>query len=144
MGTNYINDQEYGIRTDGSSTYDYAFIRRTNYTDSVSREIYDTTKTLFSGGYEYVVQGSDVGRTGYTTGYRTGSVTYTGVNNNLGDDLIETDCGSMGGDSGGPYFGSPSYSDPLIAGIHIGGYGGTRDETYFRGIGYMYNAGYRI
>ena len=144
-GTNYINDQEYGTRIDGSSTLDYAFIRQTNYTDSVSRGLYDTTKSLYSGGYAFLVQGSEVGRTGYSSGYSTGKVKYTGVNNILGDDLMETDCGSVGGDSGGPYFGSPSASQPNIAGIHIGGYSdASLKTTYFRGLSYLFDAGYRI
>lgn len=144
-GTNTINGQAYGTRVDGSSTYDYAFIRQTNYTDTVSRGMYDTTKTLDTNTYEYVVQGSEVGRTGYTTGYSTGVVTYTGVNNGLGNDLFETNCGSMGGDSGGPYFGSPSSSTPNITGIHIGGYNDASIKTtYFRGISYLFDAGYRI
>ena len=144
-GTNYINGQAYGTRVDGSLTYDYAFIHQTNYTDTVSRGLYDTTKTLKTYTYSFLVQGSEVGRTGYITGYRTGKVTYTGVYNNLGDDLMATDCGAYGGDSGGPYFGSPSSATPSIAGIHIGGYNDTSiNTTYFRGFSYLFDAGYRI
>ena len=58
---------------------------------------------------------------------------------------METDCGSVGGDSGGPYFGSPSASQPNIAGIHIGGYSDVSIKTtYFRGLSYLFDAGYRI
>ena len=86
-----------------------------------------------------------MGRTGCATGYSTGVVVYTGVNNILGDDLFETNCGSMGGDSGGPYFGSPSSSTPNITGIHVGGYNDASNKTtYFRGISYLFDAGYRI
>lgn len=146
-GTNYINGQAYGTRELNSSLRDYAFIRQTDSTDTVTRGLYDTTKTLASGSYVYVVQGSTVGRTGRATGYSTGVVTSISVYvAGIGSDLIETNCGSDGGDSGGPYFGSPSSSSPNIAGIHIAGYGGspTNKTTYFRGIGYLYNAGIRI
>lgn len=142
-GMNYINGQVYGTRVDGSSTYDYAFIHQTNFTDTVSRGMYDTTKTLKAYSYSYVIQGSAVGRTGCATGYSDGIVTYVGVNNPLGNDLLQTDCGSEGGDSGGPYFGSPSSSTPSIAGIHIGAIRYT-DTTYFRGVSYLFDAGYRI
>ena len=142
-GMNYVNGQVYGTRVDGSSTYDYAFIHQTNFTDTVSRGMYDTSKTLKAYSYSYVIQGSAVGRTGYTTGYSDGIVTYVGANNPLGNDLIETNCGSEGGDSGGPYFGSPSSSTPSIAGIHIGAISNT-DTTYFRGVSYLFDAGYRI
>jgi streptogrisin B len=144
-GTNYINGQAYGSRTLSSSTYDYAFIQQTNYTDSITRGIYDTNKTLFSGSYCTLVQGSAVGRTGISTGFSTGTVEYTGVNNLLGNDLFQTNCGSMGGDSGGPYFSSPFSSSTTIAGIHLGGYNDPDlDTTFFRGIGYLFNAGIRI
>jgi hypothetical protein len=86
-----------------------------------------------------------VGRTGNGSGYSTGTVLYTGVNNVLGNNLFETNCGSLGGDSGGPYFGSPSLSNPLLAGIHLGGYNDTTNKTtYFRGVEYLWNAGYWI
>ena len=143
-GTNYINDQAYGTRLNGSSEYDYAFIRQTNYTDSITRGLYDSTKTLNAGTYAYLAQGSQVGRTGYKTGYSTGTVTYTGVNNELGNDLMETNCGSEPGDSGGPYFGSPSSSTPYVAGIHIGASTQVEETTFFRGISYLLSAGYSI
>lgn len=144
LSTNYINDEEYGQVYSGSRDLDYAFVMQENSSISISRDIYDYTKSLTKGGYGFVGQGSEVGRTGYGSGYSDGKVTYTGVNNNLGEDLIQTDCGSLAGDSGGPYFSHPT-TVPYIAGIHIGGYNEPDiDTTYFRGISYLYDAGYRI
>lgn len=144
LSTNYINDEVYGQVYSGSRDLDYAFVMQENSSISISRDIYRHTKSLTKGGYGFVGQGSEVGRTGYGSGYGDGKVTYTGVNNNLGEDLIQTDCGSMAGDSGGPYFTHPT-TVPYAAGIHIGGYNDPdNDITYFRGMSYLYDAGYRI
>ncbi len=143
-GTSSINGQLYGSTYSSSPSRDYAFVRQTNFTDTVTRGIHDSNKTLSGSSYSYLVQGSLVGRSGNRSGYRTGKVIRIGVNNNLGSDLLESNCGSLIGDSGGPYFGNYSSSTPSIAGIHIGGFDSLTRNTFFRGIGYLYNHGYRI
>ena len=143
-GKNYLGATAYGIRS-GNAAYDYAFIRNTGSSDTISRELFDTNKVLAPNIYSHPIQGSAIGRTGKRSGYDSGEVLYTGVTmENLGSDLYHTNCSSRAGDSGGPYFTSPSSSTVSLAGIHIGGYDGARDETFFRGISYIYNAGYRI
>ena len=142
-GMNTIDGWDYGTRIHGSSTLDYAFIENQGSVHTITRSLYDTTKSLSSGMYAYLAEGSDVGRTGRASGYSSGSVIRIGSNNFLNQDLILTDCGSANGDSGGPYFGSPSYPASSIAGIHIAG-ASSSNTTYCLSIGYLYDAGYRI
>lgn len=145
-GVNSINGKDYGMMdTASSEEYDFAFIWKAYSADTISRSIYDTTQTLMANSYTYAIQGSSVGRSGVGSGFSSGTVQYTGVNNELGEDLIVTNCSSVGGDSGGPYFSSPSSSTPIITGIHIG-IGTTSSTTYayFRSVQYIREAGIQI
>lgn len=141
----YLDGVEYGYRHYYSASKDFAFVAQTHYENSISRSLYDTTKTLSAGSYIYVVQGSSIAHTGDVSGFVTGTVTATNVTiENLGSGLFETNCSSYKGDSGGPYFSPHTSSTTNIAGIHIGGYDGEYDITYFRGIADIYSTGIRI
>lgn len=144
LGTNTLNGVNYGSRMTSSAEYDFAFIRQMDYTNSVTRGIYGTTKMLATT-YTELCQGSDVGRTGCATGFQTGEVVLVQYDNELGSDLYATTCASAGGDSGGPYFSSPSLSTTSIVGIHLGyDYIGDFRITCYRGIQYIIDAGIYI
>lgn len=144
-GVNTINGQDYGVRLYGSSIYDYAFIRQQYSSISISRDLYGSSKSLSSSIRTYLTQGSQVGRTGYVTGFQTGTVAALHVGDCLGSDLVATTCVSDYGDSGGPYFDPSSSSVFSIVGIHIGSCViGDMPVSLYRDVGYLYDAGIRI